>query len=211
MRKEACRWTCDGGFHEEHSACVSDDATAPCTDAAPANAISTIVNVAIHWNGNAWSTPANCEWSCISGFHTEDGATCVSNSKEVACTSAAPDNASSINALVTVTWTEGSGWSNAANCEWNCNAGFHTENQTTCISDDDTAPCHDAAPANAASVSANVPIHWNGNAWSDPADCAWNCNPDFHRVNDACVSNTDSVPCITSSPNQAWPSPAPTK
>gem|GEM_PF-3334311 len=123
----------------------------------------------------------------------------------MACTSAAPDNASSINALVTVTWTEGSGWSNAANCEWNCNAGFHTENQTTCISDDDTAPCHDAAPANAASVSANVPIHWNGNAWSDPADCAWNCNPDFHRVNDACVSNTDSVPCIDNHPIHSQP------
>jgi len=48
-----------------------------CTQSgAPANASYTAANVTVTWNGSAWSTAANCSWSCNSGYTLSAG-TCV--------------------------------------------------------------------------------------------------------------------------------------
>ena len=41
-----------------------------CTQSgAPANASYTLANVTVTWLGSAWSTPANCSWTCNTGYN----------------------------------------------------------------------------------------------------------------------------------------------
>nr|HPG35023.1 hypothetical protein [bacterium] len=62
-----CEWDCDGGYTLESGLCINSKMV-NCTDAAPANATSTIVPVEVTWNGTAWSTPVDCEWDCDDNF-----------------------------------------------------------------------------------------------------------------------------------------------
>ena len=43
---------------------------------APSNASYTAGNVTVTWSGSAWSTAANCAWTCNSGY-TQSGSTCI--------------------------------------------------------------------------------------------------------------------------------------
>ena len=237
-----CQWDCVNDYHRVGDSCVSDDDTAPCHPAAPENAHSINANVPIHWTGTEWSAPADCEWECDDGFHKENTTTCISNTRQEQCADHHPPHSTPNVVLVTVTWTEGSGWSDPEDCQWDCvenyhrvgdscagnerdvpcvgttpdhatssNAnihqtygddgwqppaeachwtcddGFHKV-ENTCVSDDDTAPCHPAAPENAHSINTNVPIHWTGTEWSTPADCEWECNDGYYKQNNACVA-----------------------
>lgn len=63
-------YTLDGG-----TVCINSK-NVNCTDNAPANATSTVAQVAVTWNGTAWSTAADCEWTCDDNFmlnETSDG------------------------------------------------------------------------------------------------------------------------------------------
>ena len=75
--------------------------------------------------------------SCDSGYHTEDNATCVSNSKSVACDSdLVPVNSTAISGNVTITWNwtwNNGSWSATGSCDWTCNEHYHTwANNTSC-------------------------------------------------------------------------------
>jgi hypothetical protein len=59
------------------------------------NATADSYNVTVTWSNGGWSSPAACTWSCNSNYHTEDNETCISNTKQVACTqSGKPENSS---------------------------------------------------------------------------------------------------------------------
>ena len=192
---DACDWACDTGHHtEDNATCVSDTQMVDCTDAAPANGTSTVVQVPITWGGSSWSTPADCAWSCDTGYHTEDSVTCVSDTQMVDCTDAAPTNGTSTLVQVPITWG-GSSWSTPADCAWSCDTGYHTEDSVTCVSDTQMVDCTDAAPANGTSTVAQVPITWGGSSWSTPADCAWTCDSGYVTLDgETCVEECASLP-----------------
>ncbi len=125
-----------------------------CRDEAPANAQSQVAQVTVVWTAaGGWSAPAVCDWACNEGFEkSSDGKACVSvsttectqeneatacpkngectqegfclRSKSAACTDAAPPNATSEDAMVTVSWTAEAGWQKAAACRWKCDDGY---------------------------------------------------------------------------------------
>jgi hypothetical protein len=113
---------CDLNYHLEEAACVSNTKNVACIDNPPANATSTVAQVEVTWNGTAWTTAADCAWTCDATFHLEEAA-CVSNTKMVDCTDNAPANATSTVAQVEVTWN-GTAWPTAADCAWTCAEGY---------------------------------------------------------------------------------------
>ncbi|HSW60083.1 MAG TPA: hypothetical protein VLJ60_04755, partial [bacterium] len=198
---------CVATYHLEEAACVSNTKNVDCTDNAPENATSTIVPVEVTWNGTIWSTPVDCVWDCDVTFHTEDNTTCVSDTQQVICDSdgvTAPVNGHVVDdAYVTVTWG-GANWSAPAKCAWACNATYHTEDNTTCVSDTKQVDCTDVAPANATSTIVPVEVTWSGTIWSTPVDCVWDCDVTFHSENGTtCVSDTKQVDCTDDAPANA--------
>ncbi len=145
------------------------------------------------------------ECSCDFSYHDDNGA-CVSDTQTVSCIDNAPANATSTIANVEITW-DGGVWSDPADCAWSCNADYHEDNGS-CVSNTQTVSCNDAAPANATSTIANVVITWDGSVWSEPADCAWACDADYHEDNGSCVSNTAEVACTGTVPTNATASNA---
>ncbi len=196
-----CAWSCNDTFHTEDAAtCVADNKQVDCADKAPTNADADIKKVEITWNKSEkkWNDPAECDWNCKADFHTEDNVTCISNTKQIACADKAPENATAIPGNVDVTWNETEKkWNIPADCAWNCDATFHTEDSATCISDTKQVDClPNNVPANASATVAKVDVTWDGTKWSDPAVCAWTCDSTFHTEDNAtCVSNTKQVAC----------------
>lgn len=65
--------------------------------------------------------------SCNENYHTEDNQTCISNTKQVACTQSwAPINASYTLTNVDINWN-GTSWSPPGNCAWTCNSAWTKE------------------------------------------------------------------------------------
>src|SRR5690606_21980375 len=128
--------------------------------------------------------PAECAWDCDNGF-ARMGDACVS-AQMVDCKDVAPENATSIVVQVPVTYDEDAGWSEPAECEWACDAGFG-EVDGACL-DSQVVDCADVAPDNATSEIVQVTITYTAEGgWSEPAECAWACDADFDRVGDACL------------------------
>jgi len=67
---------------------------------------------------------------CKTTEHEEAGI-CVSNHKMIDCIDITPSNATTMNIKTEITWEDGS-WSNASNCDWNCNDNFFRKDDT-CI------------------------------------------------------------------------------
>ncbi len=96
------------------------------------------------WNGTDWSPTTSynyavswdCSYSCNSLFHTEDNwNTCVSDTKQVTCTSwNNPANSTEdTTELVTINYVSWA-WETAANCSWTCDDGY-VQNWSTCEED----------------------------------------------------------------------------
>jgi hypothetical protein len=124
---------------------------------------------------------------------------CISNTKFVPCLEVSPQNATTINEDVQITWTQEEGWSTPSNCLWNCNDGFHLyNNETLCASNIQQLPCNAGAVPNNANYDPNefVSATWiiannsEGGYWDIPT-CAWTCNTEV-----SCLS-TDQTYCIT--------------
>jgi len=208
--------TCNTDYHadvDNDNDCVSNTKQVNCKDIAGDNATSTVILVDVNWGDNDndeatpdnWSDPVDCAWNCDNAFHLEGGV-CVSDSKQVACLEVFPDHASAIQADVTITWNETTGWSTAANCAWNCVTDYHTENNTTCISNTKQESCNDLNVANATSDVKDVDVTWDGTKWLDPVDCDWTCNAAFHTEDNlTCISDTKQVEC--NNPNIANSTP----
>ena len=236
-------FTCPGSECTADGVCLNQKQV-PCRDAAPAYATNLDATVTITWTAETqWSTPKACEWRCDDGFTlTSDGTACETTvttectmanqattcpnggectaagtcltSKLVACTDAAPSNATSREEQVSITWTANGGWSAPKNCQWSCDDGFErsadgkacvaiatTEctaaNQaTTCPNGGEctaagtcrtskSVQCADAAPSNATSTVTNVTIAWDAaTGWDTPATCAWTCDDGFQKTAD---------------------------
>ncbi len=194
-----CAWACDADFADVDGACVNSQQV-DCNDAAPANATSTVVAVEITYtDAGGWTAPADCEWACDADFADIDGA-CL-NSQQVDCADAAPANATSTVAQVTITYTDAGGWTDAADCAWACDADFALVDGA-CVNSQQV-DCNDAAPANATSTVAQVTITYTDDGgWTAPADCAWACDADFALVDGACV-NSQQVDCNDAAPANA--------
>ncbi|MDD5309983.1 MAG: hypothetical protein PHU25_21915, partial [Deltaproteobacteria bacterium] len=129
-----CAWHCDQDVVLENGTCIGRKLV-PCRDVAPANATSNVVLVEITYSdADGWSLPATCEWACNTDFVWESDA-CI-HEKQVPCRDVTPANATSTITSVTVTYTTAGGWSEPAECQWACNAGYVPENGA-CIPD----PC----------------------------------------------------------------------
>ena len=190
---EVCLWSCNADYHtEDNLTCVSDLKQEACTDSAPLNGTSTAVQVDVTWNGTTWTEPEVCLWTCNTDYHTDDNLTCISDSDQLACIDSAPTNGTSTIVQVPVTW-DGSAWSTPETCDWSCDTDFHTEDDTTCISNTKQEACTNVAPTNATDTAEQVDVTWNGTTWLSPSNCDWTCNTDFHTEDDVtCVSDTQS-------------------
>ena len=192
----ACEWDCDQGFGEVEGECLSS-IMVECSDEAPANATSEIEDVEVMWTGDGWEDAAACEWSCDSEYG-QVGEQCQ-DSQMVACLDESPANASAHDEDVEVMWT-GDGWEDAAACEWSCDAGYGQVGEQ-CQSSQ-WVQCVDDAPANAASIIADVQTSWTGDGFSEPATCAWECIQGYGEVEGECVSSM-MVQCADESPENA--------
>ena len=191
-----CAWSCDADYAQEDAACVHTK-TASCTDAAPTNGSSVVADVEITYtDAGGWTAPAECAWSCDADFVDEGGA-CI-QSKQVACTDAAPTNGSSVVADTEITYTDAGGWTAPAECAWSCDADFVDEGGA-CIQTK-VVTCADAAPTNGSSVVADVEIAYTtAGGWAAPAECVWSCNADFADEGGACIQDK-LVPCADVAP-----------
>ncbi|MBN2719156.1 MAG: hypothetical protein JXX14_25125 [Deltaproteobacteria bacterium] len=107
-----------------------------CADITPpVNGHQVESSVEITWDGSSWSAPASCAWECDSGYHTEDATACVSDTQTVDCADITPPvNGHQVESSVEITW-DGSSWSAPASCAWECDSGYHTEDNVTCVAD----------------------------------------------------------------------------
>ncbi len=194
-----CAWTCDTDYAESAATCINQK-TVSCTDAAPTNGTSTVANVAVTYTtAGGWTTAAPCAWSCNADYE-ESAGTCI-NQKTVACTDAAPANASSTAGDVTVTYTNAGGWTTPANCAWTCNANYD-QSGSACINQA-VVSCTDAAPANATSSPGSVTITYtDAGGWTTPATCAWTCDANYDQSGSACINQTTAL-CVDAAPANA--------
>ena len=203
-----CAWDCLQNYHPADNGCAGDEQDVECLGGTPANA--TASNATIHqiYGDNGWEPAAtDCDWKCNSGFHTEDGQNCVSNSTTRLCNDVAPAHATSDSVLVSVSWNEEEGrWNNPVNCSWRCDANYHkTPAKDACVGDEQDVECLGGTPANATSSNATIHQTYGDNGWEPAAtDCEWQCNANFHTEDGrTCDPNTKLVDCIDAAPAHA--------
>jgi hypothetical protein len=193
---EVCRWTCNRGYVRDGDLCINTRRVS-CTDVAPSNATSTVIDVEIEWQGDQWSEPEACSWRCNDGHGLFEGA-CVS-SRTVLCADVAPLNGTSTVVDVELQW-DGESFGQVPACAWSCDEGYVRDEQR-CI-DRRMVPCVDVAPMNATSIVVDVEVQWDGASWGEPAVCAWRCDAGYGQVEQACL-DTLQVPCRNVAPSRA--------
>ncbi|MBN2717486.1 MAG: hypothetical protein JXX14_16670, partial [Deltaproteobacteria bacterium] len=155
-----CEWACNTDYDQAGDTCINTQ-TVDCTDVAPANATSTVVPIQITYtSAGGWTVPSVCAWSCNTDY-AQSGNSCI-NSQLVDCTDVAPANGTSTIAQVQINYTTPGGWTTPADCAWTCDASYHTEDSTTCVSDTQSVNCTDNAPTNGTSTVVPVEITWTG-------------------------------------------------
>ncbi|MFU8805561.1 MAG: hypothetical protein ACNA8W_17240, partial [Bradymonadaceae bacterium] len=154
---------CDDGFEEIDGDCRSLSTT--CTDVAPENATSTIVDV---------TEPMACDWRCDSGYE-QIGDGCV-NTQTTDCRDEAPTNATSTPEEVEITFVDGA-WTEPAPCAWSCDGGYGLVDGE-CLNTK-YVTCADEAPANATSAEEDVQIAFMDGVWTEPVPCDWACDEAF--------------------------------
>ena len=215
---------CDSGFHKESETCVSNSKIVACNDVTPENATQTETQTEITYTSDSgWSIPKDCAWNCNEGFHKsndgqscekneltceigkhEENGVCVNNTKMVDCNENTPEHATTVIAQVEITYNQGAGWTIPADCLWNCNATFHKEGNS-CASNTKQVDCDDSnIPNHATKINSQVEITYTeGSGWTIPNACNWNCNTNFHKESNECLSNTKMVACNDVTPNNA--------
>ena len=181
-----CDFDCDESFVWDGSICKSN--TQECT----------IENgVWSQWWDDTLNDYGDCSLvECITDFHTEDNLTCITDTKQLACTDSAPTNGTSTSIQVDVIWDRTT-WAEPEVCAWTCNTDFHTEDDSTCVSDTKQLACTNIAPTNALDTVTDVDVTWDSvtSEWSIPTDCAWECNTNYTKGLDLCVADTQDVAC----------------
>lgn len=112
--------------------CV-DEQLVNCVDNSPSNSSPSVTSVTITYDDDSgWSTPDDCDWECNADYALEAGS-CI-DSKQVACVDNAPNHATSTPGNTTINYTDADGWSNPANCGWQCDAGYDRQSGQ-CVSE----------------------------------------------------------------------------
>ena len=197
--------------------CVYNTANMLCAgmDALPAHAVVDNPNVIVLWNeaANAWNEIPQCNWvACEEGFY-KDGDQCARGESTTDCAGmdSVPSHADVLNPLVSIHYDSATGeWTKPEACTWSkCEEGWHAENNA-CASNEKEVACHDAAPAHAVSIPANVVVTWNEEegAWNAPADCAWDCLQNYHPADNGCAGDEQDVECLGGTPANATASNA---
>ena len=142
--------------------------------------------------------------SCDTGYHTEDGETCIENTRIQNCSTFSIQNATATVSTFTQTWN-GSSWTPAtkawteggSECGFSCDTNYTWDSTTsTCKADTKQVACDaSGTPANATADSYNVTVTWNGSDWSSPSACTWTCNPHYHTWanNNSCEIDTFQI------------------
>ncbi|MFU8803867.1 MAG: hypothetical protein ACNA8W_08680 [Bradymonadaceae bacterium] len=209
---KAC--VCDAGYDDVDGACVAVE-TMNCTDVAPDNATSTVVEV---------TEPTDCGWICDTGYIEENGE-CFADEETIFCTDEAPDNATStvvaVDEPAVCAWTCNTGYveengacvedatlyctdeapdnatsdvvevTEATVCEWSCDEGY-LEEDGACV-EDTNLYCTDVSPDNATSTVVVV---------DEATECDWSCNDGYLEEDGACVEDTNLY-CTDVSPDNA--------
>ncbi|TVQ92577.1 MAG: hypothetical protein EA397_07140, partial [Deltaproteobacteria bacterium] len=186
---------CDTGFDFFDGECV-DERLADCRDASPSNASPDVQQVTITYDGQRWSTPEDCEWSCDSGYGEHQGV-CLS-SRLTTCTDDPPNNASTTdsNSTVRISWDDDTGWETPPPCPWECDAGFGQVGEA-CL-DARTVLCADEAPENATSDLVDVVVDYiEGEGFQAPQACEWSCDDGFGLWEGECLDSRE-VDCDAS-------------
>lgn len=187
---------CDAGYVDVDGDCV-DTQRVDCLDESPDNATADVVQVEITWDGQAWSDPPYCEWTCDSGFGEHEGQ-CLS-SRRVTCDDTPPENARTTDdtAQVDITWSDADGWSEPEICPWECLDAFGLVDGE-CI-DTQLVDCVDDPPENAVTTDATAQVEIRYDAetgWTEPGLCPWECAEGFHGTDDeVCIANVSFDTC----------------
>ncbi len=194
-----CGWECDGNYDLVDGNCIDEQFVACAAIVPPDNAHQVVAAVAISYtDANGWTEPAPCDWECDAEFDL-DAESCI-NEQTVDCADVAPpDNAHQLEGTVTISYTDAGGWTEPANCAWECDVDFDLL-ADACI-DEQLVDCADITPpANAHQVEGEVSIlYTDADGWTVPADCAWECDADFDLLVDDCVDE-QSVDCADIAP-----------
>lgn len=198
-----CIWSCNVDYISEDGSTCINSKQVDCTDNAPANAASAIESVIITYTtAEGWTEVPECVWSCNPDYISEDESSCI-NSKQVPCIDNSPENATAQGSTVTINYSDASGWEEASECAWQCNSGYHTEDNVSCVSDIKSVLCIENAPENGIPLPVEVEVHWTGTEWTEPVECEWNCIDGYHREENICERNTKIVNCNVNSPANA--------
>ena len=181
-----CIYQCAEGYHRVGETCVSNSKSGTCNTLTVSNA---------EWNTANTTNPGTVtqSWAVQSGDrYTDQGTT---------------DHWSSL------TPGHNAGTPAADNCWFKCidetrADGGYKWNGSACVAKTQTANCT-GKPGNSEWVgSSSINQTWNGNAWepamsvgwngsSTTANCTYQCAEGYHRVGNACVSNSKDGTCIS--------------
>jgi len=189
-----CAWACDPDYGDVDGACLNSQQVACSAAAVPTHATKVDASVTITYTTvGGWTSPAACAWSCNTDYF-DTGSDCI-NSRTEACTpAAAPTNAHSVSAPVTVTYTTADGWSPPASCAWACNTDYDNVSDS-CVNSQVVACAIAAVPVHASYTAADVTITFTtAGGWTSPDTCAWTCDTDYFDTGSDCI-NTQQVVC----------------
>ena len=143
----------------------------------------------------ACTTPGEC----ASGLCVERS--CATTQRRQ-CTEVHPPNASSTQEQVVVEFTTGEGWSEVAECEWECNNDFFKTEQDTCINERQET-CLENHPDNAISIPVIVTNTFTTAKGWTTTECDWNCNNDFFKTEQGTCINERQQACLEDHPDNA--------
>lgn len=73
-----------------------------------------------------------------------------------------------------------------------CSINYHTEDNTTCISNTKQQQCTQSwKPNNSTYNVLDVDVTWNGTGWNLASNCEWNCDPWYDWIN--CIPKTKQI------------------
>jgi len=238
---------CDSGYKEINGICIKDSGTIPCEPNPCKTEHRTICNgdngISICLCDEGYhdenSVCVENTLNCNTNQH-EEVLECVNNNKMVDCNIITPPLNATLNTeQVEILWSNGM-WNNPADCSWNCNIGFHPNPEKTaceantlncdenqheealeCIDNTKMVDCNIITPPlNSTLNTEQVEIIWSNGNWSEPANCSWSCNENFHpnaentvceenilecegnqhEENNSCVNNIKQVNCTNNTP-----------
>ncbi len=191
---EECGWECDADFDLFEELCINEQEVLCAETNPPENAHEVTVEVTITYNdADGWSLPTECEWECDADFELQEEL-CI-NELTVACADIEPpENAHQIDDTVTITFTDADGWSDAADCLWECDVEFDLL-EGVCVNEL-TVECADIVPpANGHQMESEVTITYTAaDGWSEAAPCTWECDTDYSLDAESCI-NEQIVDC----------------